>query len=430
METSSLAVGASPAPPRAYSEGFGKTQGSMQDPYQRSLDLHQAHRGKLEIASKVPLDTQDDLTLAYTPGVARPCEVIAEDKKRVRDLTIRGNAVAVVTDGSAVLGLGNIGPEAAMPVMEGKALLFKRYANIDAWPICLAVHSGPEIVAAVRAIAPGFGGINLEDIAAPICFEVEEALQDLGIPVFHDDQHGTAIVLLAALVNAARVTGRELSSLKVVISGAGAAGTAIAKLLSCFGFEHDSCTPVGELIVCDSSGAISFDREGLNSAKRELAGFTNRRRLTGSLHEVLEGADVFIGVSRGGLLDLDDVRRMAPHPILFPMANPVPEIMPELALEAGAAVVGTGRSDFANQVNNVLAFPGIFRGALDAGAQRITHAMKVAAAHALADCVAEPHAEHILPAPFEMDVTTAVAEAVAEAWRSHGSKSAAPLPAP
>lgn len=387
----------------------------MTDPYSRSLSLHAAHRGKLAIASKVPLDSQEDLTLAYTPGVARPCEEIAGDKDLARKLTVKGNSVAVVTDGSAVLGLGNIGPEAAMPVMEGKALLFKRYANIDAWPICLSTQDPAKIVEVVRAIAPGFGGINLEDIAAPACFQVEAELQDLGIPVFHDDQHGTAIVLLAALLNALRLTGRAQGDQRVVINGAGAAGTAIAQLLCGIGYDPGSCTPIGEVIVCDSKGAIHPGRPGLSPAKAELLEYTNSSKESGTIHEVIHGADIFIGVSKGGLLGAADVRNMGPDPILFPMANPTPEIMPEEAFLGGAAVVGTGRSDLPNQVNNVLAFPGIFRGALDSGAAVISPEMKLAAAHALAAFVEEPTRERVLPGPFEAGVTDCVAAAVARA---------------
>ena len=390
----------------------------MTDPYSRSLALHAAHRGKLAIASRVPLDTQDDLTLAYTPGVACPCEEIAADPSLAGRLTVKGNSVAVVTDGSAVLGLGNIGPLAALPVMEGKALLFKRFADIDAWPICLSTQDPAEIIATVRAIAPGFGGINLEDIAAPACFEIEDALQDLGIPVFHDDQHGTAIVLLAALLNALKVTGREPGDLRVVINGAGAAGSAIAKLLCCVGYDPGLCTPIGDIVVCDRQGAIHAGRPGLNEAKRELLSFTNRSNTSGDIHEVLRGADVFIGVSKGGLLSGADVKGMAAHPILFAMANPIPEILPDEALAAGAAVVGTGRSDMPNQVNNVLAFPGIFRGALDAGAPTITAGMKLAAARALANCVEHPTPERVLPGPFDAGVMQAVAASVSRAARS------------
>jgi malate dehydrogenase (oxaloacetate-decarboxylating) len=385
------------------------------DVYIRSLALHKAHNGKLGVRSKVALETLGDLALAYSPGVARPCETIAAHPERARDLTVKGNSIAVVTDGSAVLGLGNIGPEAALPVMEGKALLFKRFADIDAWPICLATQDTDEIIETVRRIAPGFGGINLEDIAAPRCFEIERRLQDLGIPVFHDDQHGTAIVLLAALINSARVTGRRLEDMRVVINGAGAAGTAIAKLLRCVGYGKNECVPVAEVIVCDTQGAISRERPDLGPAKQELLGFTNRMNRSGSLRDVLVGADLFIGVSKGGILTADDVRTMAPRPLLMPMANPTPEILPEEAYAGGAAVVGTGRSDYPNQINNVLAFPGIFRGALDARAARITPHMMVHASYALAAMVGEPTAGRILPGPFEDGVAATVARAVCEA---------------
>ena len=387
------------------------------DVYARSLEMHRTLRGKLSVRSKVALETAEDLSLAYSPGVARPCEAIAAEPALVRDLTLAGNSVAVVTDGSAVLGLGNIGPLAALPVMEGKAALFQRFAGIDAWPLCLATQETEAIVATVRAIAPSFGGINLEDIAAPRCFEVEDALQDLGIPVFHDDQHGTAIVLLAALINAAALTGRELGSMRIVINGAGAAGTAIARLLRCVGFDPAECRPAGEVVVCDSRGAIHAGRQDLSPVKRSLLEFTNPQGRTGDVHQVLEGADVFVGVSVGGLLEAGDVERMAPRPILFPMANPTPEVTPEVALAAGAAVVGTGRSDYPNQVNNVLVFPGIFRGALDALAPRITPHMMVAAARALAEAVGEPALERVLPGPLEEGIAERVAAAVAAAAR-------------
>ena len=371
----------------------------MPDVFARSIELHRRAGGKLAVASKVGLETSEDLSLAYSPGVAGPCEAIAANPAEVWELTSRRHTVAVVTDGSAVLGLGNIGPEAALPVMEGKAALFKRFADVDAWPICVATQDTDEIVETVRRIAPGFGGVNLEDIAAPRCFEVEARLQDLGIPVFHDDQHGTAIVLLAALQNAVRLTGRSLLGCKVVISGAGAAGTAIATLLSCKGYDSNECVGVRDVVVCDSRGAIHGRREGLSAEKRALLEFTNRDDRGGTLHEVLEGADVFVGVSRGGLLDADDVRSMAPDPILFAMANPTPELSLEDARAGGAAVYGTGRSDYPNQVNNVLAFPGLFRGALDARATRITPHMKIAAARALAECVPDPTPERVPARP-------------------------------
>ncbi|MGY8824658.1 MAG: NAD(P)-dependent malic enzyme [Candidatus Latescibacterota bacterium] len=387
----------------------------MSDFYERSIIVHEQLRGKIGIFNKMPIESQDDLAIAYTPGVAGPCEKIAADPSLARELTIKRNSVAVVSDGSAVLGLGNIGPLAALPVMEGKALLFKEFANIDAWPICLDTQDADEIVETVRRIAPTFGGINLEDISAPRCFEIEQRLQDLDIPVFHDDQHGTAIVLLAALITPCRVLGRDPADLRVVVSGAGAAGTAIAQLLRCVNFDPTLCVPVRDIVVCDSRGAIHKDREGLSPEKEMLLSFTNREQHTGTVHEALEGADVFIGVSKGGLLNGDDVRRMAADPIILAMANPEPEIMPDLAREAGAAIVGTGRSDFTNQVNNVLAFPGIFRGALDAGASNIDGAMKLAAAHALADAVAEPTREMILPPPMNRSVAPLVAEAVRKA---------------
>ena len=388
---------------------------ALSDFYERSTIVHEHLRGKIGIVSKMRIESQDDLSIAYTPGVAGPCLKIAENGALARELTIKRNTVAVVTDGSAVLGLGNIGPLAALPVMEGKALLFKEFANIDAWPICLDTQNADEIIKTVRRIAPGFGGINLEDISAPRCFEVENSLQDLGIPVFHDDQHGTAIVLLAGLINACRVLGRDSARLRVVISGAGAAGTAIAKLLRGVNVTDNAWAPVEDLVVCDSRGAIHAGREGLSLGKQALLDYTNSQGHTGSVHEVLEGADVFIGVSKGGLLDGNDIKRMAKDPIILAMANPEPEIMPDVALAAGAAIVGTGRSDFPNQVNNVLAFPGIFRGALDAGAVAINGAMKIAAAHALADAVAEPLAERILPQPLDRSVAPLIAEAVRRA---------------
>ena len=387
----------------------------MGDFYERSVIVHEQLRGKIGIVNKVPIETQDDLSIAYTPGVARPCEMIAADPKRARDLTIKHNTVAVVSDGSAVLGLGNIGALAAIPVMEGKALLFKEFANIDAWPICLDTQDTGEIIETVRRIAPVFGGINLEDFAAPQCFEIENALQDLGIPVFHDDQHGTAIVLLAALLNSSKVLGKELGDMNVVISGAGAAGTAIARMLRCVNLDPNVCVPVRDITVCDSKGIINRDRPNLSAEKQELLGYTNRDNLAGSLQDALTGADVFIGVSRGNTVKAVDVELMAADPVILAMANPVPEIMPDEARKGGAAIVGTGRSDFPNQVNNVLAFPGIFRGALDAGAEQIDGAMKIAAAHALASSVAEPTADGILPTPLDRTVAPKVAEAVRNA---------------
>lgn len=390
----------------------------MTDFFKKSMDLHAMLHGKISVEGKLRIESTDDLSIVYTPGVAAPCRAIAADPARARDLTIKHNSVAVVSDGSAVLGLGNIGALAAIPVMEGKAMLFKQYAGIDAWPLCLESQDSEIIIQTVRQIAPVFGGINLEDIAAPRCFEVEAALQDLGIPVFHDDQHGTAIVLLAGLMNAAKVTGRELTEMRVVVAGAGAAGTAIARLLRCVNFDPDLCQPIREIVICDSKGAIHRGRGDLTPAKLELLKYTNRADRAGTLLEVLEGADAFIGVSRAGILGAQDVARMADDSIVFAMANPEPEIMPDEAKAGGAAVVGTGRSDFPNQVNNVLAFPGIFRGALDAAAPRITEKMILAAAHALAGSVDHPTADHVLPSPLDASVAPRVARAVAAAAES------------
>lgn len=387
----------------------------MADIYKRSLIIHEQLKGKISITSKLDLDTQEELSIAYTPGVAEPCRVIAENPERAKDLTIKKNSVAIVSDGSAVLGLGNIGPEAAIPVMEGKAILFKKYADIDAWPLCLDTSDPEEIIRTVKNIAPTFGGVNLEDIAAPGCFEIEDRLQDIGIPVFHDDQHGTAIVLLAAMINSCRATQREFKDLNVVINGAGAAGSAIARLLDSIGKTDSGVGSVGNIVVCDSKGAIYEGRDHLNDEKKRLLEFSNKSNLQGNLRDVLKGADVFIGVSKGNLLTGEDIKLMAEKPFIFAMANPVPEIMPDEALAAGAAVVGTGRSDFPNQVNNVLAFPGIFRGALDAKAPRITDSMKLAAAKALAHCIQEPSPTKILPLPLDRTVAPFVSRAVRDA---------------
>ena len=392
----------------------------MTDYDSQSLQLHKQLRGKWEIHSRVPLKSRDDLSRAYTPGVAAVCEAIAINPAAAYEMTMKGNSVAIVSDGSAVLGLGNIGARAALPVMEGKAILFKAFADIDGVPLVVDTQDSQAIINTVRAIAPTFGGINLEDIAAPACFEIEDALQDLGIPVFHDDQHGTAIVLLAALINASKVTGKPLEEMKVVINGAGAAGTAIAKLLRCVGHDPSVCMPVKDILICDSRGIISADRDDLTDAKRQLLRFANQQGVTGSLQDALVGADVFIGVSKGNLLTADDIRTMNRDPIILAMANPIPEIMPDLAHEAGAAVVGTGRSDFPNQVNNVLVFPGIFRGALDAAAARISESMKIAAAHALADAVSRPSAEAILPDPLDHSVAYLIAAAVKAAAIAEG----------
>ncbi len=376
----------------------------------KSLELHEQHKGKLEVRSKVGVKTREDLSAAYTPGVAEPCLRIAENKKEAYRYTAKGNMVAVVTDGTAVLGLGDIGPEAALPVMEGKAILFKEFGNVDAFPICLATKDTEEIIQTVKNIAPGFGGINLEDISAPRCFEIESRLkQELSIPVFHDDQHGTAIALCAALINASRFTGRPMAELKAVISGAGAAGMAIAKLLLRFGLKN--------IVVLDRKGAIAKGDEGLTAAKQELAEITNPQEERGSLADVIKGKDVFIGVSAPNILTAEMVRSMAKEPMIFAMSNPVPEIMPEEAKAGGAAIIATGRSDYPNQINNVLVFPGIFRGALDAGAKEITEDMKLAAAWSIADLIKaeELTAEYLIPDPFDQRVVPAVAEAVKKA---------------
>ena len=358
--------------------------------------------------------TVEDLSQVYSPGVAAPCEAIAADETKVYDYTMKGNTVAIVTDGSAVLGLGNIGPKAAIPVMEGKAMLFRKFAEIDAFPICLDTQDTDEIVRAVEMIAPVFGGINLEDISAPRCFEIEKRLQNIGIPVFHDDQHGTAIVVLAALINACKLLGKSLFQLRVVVNGSGAAGTAITRTLRCQGYEEDAqeCISVKDIIVCDSHGIISTHRTDLNEEKLELLKYTNLNNIGGKLQDALIGADVFIGVSKGNLINAGDVRTMAKDPIIFALANPIPEIMPDEAKKGGAAVVGTGRSDMPNQINNVLGFPGIFRGALDARATRITPAMELAAAHAIAGCLTHPSADQIIPATLDPVVAHRVAEAV------------------
>ena len=376
-----------------------------------ALALHRKKKGKLAVKSKVPLKTMQDLSLAYTPGVAEVSNEIARNPKSVYDYTMKRNTVAVVTDGSAVLGLGNIGPEAALPVMEGKSILFRELAKVDAFPICLATQDTQEIIKIVKAIAPGFGAVNLEDIAAPRCFEIEAALQDLGIPVFHDDQHGTAIVIHAALTNAAKTVGKKIEELRVVINGAGAAGISVAKLLTCFEISEHVCTSVKDVIICDSKGIIYEGRQLDNKYKEDLAKTTNKSKKQGTLADALQGADVFIGVSKGNVLTKDMIKTMASSPIIFAMANPTPEIFPQDALDAGAAVVGTGRSDFPNQINNSLAFPGVFRGALDAKATRITNEMKLAAARALAGSV-EPTREKILPNALDKNVVKKIADAV------------------
>ncbi|HYD35142.1 MAG TPA: NADP-dependent malic enzyme [Vitreimonas sp.] len=374
----------------------------MSDVYQQSVELHQKYQGKLGVQSLVSVKNRDDLSLAYTPGVAEPCRVIAKDPDKSFELTMRGRTVAVISDGSAVLGLGNIGPEAAMPVMEGKSLLMKEFGGVDSIPLVIATQDTQEIIKFVKQVAPSFAGINLEDISAPRCFEVESALQDIGIPVFHDDQDGTAIVVTAALRNAAKVVGKKFEELSIVIVGAGAAGLATAKMLQ----------SVGDVVVVDSKGALSLDRTDLNPYKRAFAEISNKQQKSGDLATVLQGADAVIGVSGPGIITKEMVSSMADQAIVMAMANPVPEIMPALAKEAGAMVVASGRSDFPNQINNVLAFPGIFRAVVEARLPRITKEMKFAAAEAIASCIPEPTADRIIPEPFFPDLSKIVAEAV------------------
>ena len=384
------------------------------DHAKESLKLHYQWRGKLSIVPKMEVRDKQSLSLAYTPGVAQPCLEIQRDIDKSYELTGRWNTVAVVTDGSAVLGLGDIGPEAGMPVMEGKCVLFKAFGGVDAIPLCIRSHDVDEIVNTVALLAGSFGGVNLEDISAPRCFEIERKLKErCDIPIFHDDQHGTAIIVAAALTNALKIVGKRLEDVTAVFSGAGAAGTAIFRLLKSMG--------LGDAVICDSRGAICSARADLNEEKQSLLAISNREDRGGSLADVIRGADVFIGVSAPGAVTPDMVRSMADRPILFPMANPVPEIMPDEARAAGAAVVGTGRSDFPNQINNVLAFPGVFRGALDVRASDINEAMKMAAARALADLVGdELSPNYIVPAAFDPRVCPAVAEAVAKAARESG----------
>lgn len=374
---------------------------------EKALKLHEEWNGKLETVSKTPVKSREDLALAYTPGVAEPCKVIAKDKEAAYKYTMKANTVAVVSDGSAVLGLGNIGPYAAMPVMEGKAVLFKEFGGINAVPICLDTQDTEEIIKAVTYLAPGFGGINLEDISAPRCFEIEERLKaTLDIPVFHDDQHGTAIVVLAGIINALKVVGKKKEDCKVVVNGAGSAGVAITRLLLTYGFPY--------IVMCDKVGIVSRDTEGLNWMQQKMTEVTNPKNETGSLADAMKGADIFVGVSAPGIVTEEMVASMNKDAILFAMANPVPEIMPDLAKKAGARVVGTGRSDFPNQVNNVVAFPGIFKGALEGRATQITEEMKLAAANAIASLVPEDELsdDNIMPEAFMPQVADAVAEAV------------------
>ncbi len=381
------------------------------DYQKRALEVHEELKGKLSVHSKIKLLSKDDLSIAYTPGVAQPCLEIAKNPEDVYKYTIKGNTVAVISDGSAVLGLGNIGARAAIPVMEGKALLLKELAGIDAFPICLESQDVATTIQTIRNIAPVFGGINLEDFKAPECFVIEDALQDLGIPVMHDDQHGSAVVVLAAVINAMKATGRTLSDCRIVVLGAGAAGTASMKLL------YRYAKP--EIIAVDSKGILSKDRQDLNEEKKKLLAFTNPENESGNLSDAVRGADIFIGVSIASLVSFDMVKSMEKDPIIIAMANPVPEIMPDIAKSAGASIVATGRSDFPNQVNNSLAFPGIFRGALDARATRITEEMKIAAAEALASLVPNPNADRIIPYALDKNVAVTVAKAVKEAWEKN-----------
>ena len=376
--------------------------------FDESLKLHEKNKGKIEVISKVKVENKEDLSLAYSPGVAEPCKRIAENKEDVYKYTSKGNMIAVVTDGSAVLGLGNIGPEAALPVMEGKAILFKKFAGVDAVPICLDTQDTEEIIKAVKLLAPGFGGVNLEDISAPRCVEIEKRLkEELDIPVFHDDQHGTAIVVTAGLINAYRFLGKDLKTAKVVVNGAGAAGSSICKMIKGLG--------VNDIIAVDRFGILTRDDiRGYTDLHAELAQITNKDGKRGELADALEGADIFIGVSAGNILKKEMVEKMNKNPVIFAMANPVPEIMPEDALEAGAAIVGTGRSDYPNQINNVLAFPGLFRGALDAKSKKITEDMKTEAAKAIAYILddGDLRKDYIIPDVFDERVVARVAEAV------------------
>jgi malate dehydrogenase (oxaloacetate-decarboxylating) len=377
----------------------------MDDVYQKSLALHKQHRGKIEVVSKVPLENKGDLSLAYTPGVAEVSREIGRDVELAYEYTIKGNMVAIVSDGSAILGLGNLGAHAAIPVMEGKATIFKKFAGVDAFPICVNTQDVEEIIALVKNIAPVFGGINLEDISAPRCFEIETRLRaELPIPVMHDDQHGTAVVVLAGLINSLKLRGGDKESARIVMSGAGAAGTAITKLLLTYGFKN--------FIVCDSQGAIYEGRRDLNAEKQSLAKVTNPERLAGSLADILHGADIFIGVSKPGVLTVEMVQTMADKPIIFALANPVPEILPDIAKSAGAFIVATGRSDYPNQINNSIAFPGIFRGALDNRIKQFTEEMFVHAAVALANYVKNPTPDQVLPEPFDLGVVDVIKEVI------------------
>ena len=383
--------------------------------YNKSVIIHKKLGGMLEIVPKMKIKNKYDLSLAYTPGVAQVCKEIATDKNKVYSLTSKKNSIAIVSDGSAVLGLGNIGPEAALPVMEGKSMLFKMFGGLDAIPLCINTQKEEEIVSFVKKLVPTFAGINLEDISAPRCFEIEEKLMDIGIPVFHDDQHGTAIVVLAALINALKVTKKEFGSIRVVISGAGAAGIAVAKMLKCENCRSNKCLKVDDIIVCDSKGIISRKRQYKNIWKEKLSKITNKENIDGGLKDAIRGADVFIGVSVGNILKESMVRSMNKKPIIFAMANPEPEITPEKAYKYGAYIVGTGASNYPNQINNLLVFPGMFRGTLDAKSPKITNYMKLAAAHAIADFVKNPNRRNIIPSPLAKGIAATVAKAVKKA---------------
>ncbi|RLG15296.1 MAG: NAD-dependent malic enzyme [Candidatus Nanohalarchaeota archaeon] len=388
----------------------------MSDIMQESLDMHKKHKGKIEITSKVPLETKKDLSLYYTPGVAQPCKEIHKTPSSVYDYTSKGNLVAVISDGSAVLGLGNLGASAAIPVMEGKCVLFKKFADVDAFPICIESQDSDTIINTVKQIAPVFGGINLEDISAPRCFEIEKQLKEqLDIPIFHDDQHGTAIVVAASIINSLKIVKKNMKDLKITICGAGAAGIAVTKILINLG--------AGDIILCDSKGIISKDRTDLNPAKIEICKTINKSNLSGSLKDAIEGADVLIGVSAPSIVTEQMIKTMNKDAIVFAMSNPLPEIMPDLAKKAGARIIGTGRSDYPNQINNVLAFPAVFRGALDARATEINEDMKLAAARALANCIPETQLkeDYIIPSPQDPSILTAVSEAVKKAAQNTGA---------
>lgn len=400
---------------------------NRKDYQKESLALHRKLAGKISICNKTDVRDIHDLSMVYSPGVAQPCLEIARDPSQVYSLTMKSNSVAVVTDGSAVLGLGNIGASASLPVMEGKCMLFKKFAGIDAFPICLDTQDTDEIINIVKKIAPVFGGINLEDISAPRCFKIEQELQSLGIPVFHDDKHGTAIVVLAGLINASRVIKKPLSEMRVVINGAGAAGVAITKLLSCVNVGNERCNKVKEVVICDSKGILHSGRNDLSAIKRSLLEYTNPADISGDLMFAMKDADVFIGVSKGNILTANHVRNMSDSPVIFALANPVPEIYPDEAKQAGAVVVATGRSDFPNQVNNVLAFPGIFKAALELRAKTITPAMKIATANALADMLEKPDYDNVIMATLSEKIADKVAERIRKTFFEENNKKTIPL---